>query len=110
MNEILADIFLFLHFLGLASLLGGLLVQMGSSSRQVNAAMLYGALTQLVTGIVLLVLTLADANHLKVTVKLVILIVILVVVLLRRKKALTATHYYVLLGLTVLNVGIAVFW
>ena len=40
-----------LHFLGLASLLGGFLVQMSTKPRGINNAMLHGVLTQLVTGI-----------------------------------------------------------
>ena len=110
MVEILIDVFRFLHFLGLAALLGGLLVQMGSSMREVNAPILHGAITQLVTGVALLLLTLADANHLKVTVKLVLLIAILVIVLVRRQKPLNAIHFGAVLGLTVVNVGLAVFW
>jgi hypothetical protein len=110
MNEILVEIFRFLHFVGLAALLGGLLVQLRSEPRSVNAAMVYGAFTQLVTGIVLLLLTMADANHLKVTVKLVVLLVVVVIILVRRKKPLTATQFYLLLALTVVDLGLAVFW
>ncbi len=40
---------LVLHFIGLASLLGGFMVQIAATPRVVNNAMLHGALTQLVT-------------------------------------------------------------
>ena len=42
------DLLLVLHFIGLASLLGGLMVQLSArGGRVVNPAMLHGALTQL---------------------------------------------------------------
>src|SRR5438309_1552185 len=42
---------LVLHFIGLASLLGGFLGQLRGEVRTVNAGMLHGALTMLVTGV-----------------------------------------------------------
>lgn len=110
MTEILTQIVLFLHFLGLASLLGGTLTQVSSANRSVNGAMLHGAFTQLATGLGLLALTLADANHIKVTVKLAVLVVILVILLLKRKAELATAPFFAVLALTVANVGIAVFW
>jgi hypothetical protein len=110
MTELIVDLFRFLHFLGLAALLGGLLVQLASSFKEVNPPIIYGALVQLVTGIVLLLLTLADANHIKVTVKLILLVVVLVIALWRRNRPLSRPYYSALLLLTVANVAIAVFW
>lgn len=108
--ELFVDIFRFLHFLGLAALLGGLLVQMRAAPRAVNAAVLHGAIAQMVTGIALLLLTLQDADHLKVTVKLAFLVVILVVILVRRRSTLTPPLFAAVLSLTLVNVGLAVFW
>ena len=51
--DIVYDIILILHFIGLASVVGGFLAQMKSSDRGVNPAMVHGALTQLVTGLLL---------------------------------------------------------
>ena len=47
------SLILILHFIGLASVVGGFLVQMRSPQKGVNPAMLHGALTQLVTGLLL---------------------------------------------------------
>lgn len=47
------DILLFLHLVGFGALLGGALVQSGDSVKVVNAAMLRGVLTSVVTGIAL---------------------------------------------------------
>jgi hypothetical protein len=110
MVEILVDIGRFLHFAGLAALLGPLLVQARVSERRVTPLMIAGALTQLVTGIALLLLTLADANHMKAGVKLLVLVVILVVVLIGRKRGLGAPAFMSVLILTVANLGLAVFW
>ncbi len=46
----LNDVLLFLHLLGMASLFGGLFVQVRSDPRVVNNAIFHGILTQVVTG------------------------------------------------------------
>ena len=51
--EFLYNLIVVLHFVGLASLLGGFIVQMSSAEKGVNPAMLHGALTQLVTGVLM---------------------------------------------------------
>lgn len=113
--EIVKDVTLVLHFVGLASLLGGFLVQMSSSTKVVNPAMLHGMLTQLVTGVVLVgleqVLDPDDVNNTKVGVKLVVLLVIGALVLLGRRREQVSTGWWGAIGgLTVLNVVLAVFW
>jgi hypothetical protein len=110
MNEFLFDLFLVIHFAGLAALLGGMLCQLGEPSRQITPLILIGAGVQLVTGIVLLLLTLEDANHLKVTVKLVITAVVLGLGLLRRGKVFAPPFYLTALVLTLTNIVLAVFW
>ncbi len=112
--EILRDILLFLHFIGLAALFGGLFVQVRSDPRVINSAVIHGALTQLVTGLLLVgVLEGMDAevNNAKIGVKLLVVLVILVLAFANRKKtAIPNGLFFGLLGLTVLNIGIAVFW
>lgn len=106
---------LVLHFIGLASLLGGFMVQIATTPRVVNNAMLHGALTQLVTGLLLVGLLDSDddedVNHAKVGVKLLVLVVILGLILVNRKKPSISTAVWGAIGsLTVLNIVIAVFW
>ena len=113
--EIVKDITLVLHFLGLASLLGGFLVQMKPPVKVVNAAMFHGVLTQLVTGLLLVGIEQAlepeDVNNTKVGVKLVVLLVIGALVILgRRTESVSARTWGLIGGLTVLNVVIAVTW
>jgi hypothetical protein len=112
--DLLTDSLLFLHFLGLASLLGGLFVQVKSAPRVVNNAMLHGILTQLVTGLLLVgVLEGRDeeVDNVKIAVKLVVALVIAVLVIANRRKAsLPGGLYIAMVALTVLNVGVAVFW
>ena len=117
--ELLHDVLLFLHFLGLASLFGGLFVQIRSSPRVVNNAMFHGILTQLVTGVLLVgVLEAAkgeswadEIDNAKIGVKLVVAVVIAVLIVLNRKRpAISDGIYFTLAGLTVLNIGVAVFW
>ena len=115
------DILVILHFLGLASLIGGFLVQIRSSPRVVNPAMLHGALTQLVTGVLLVGLRypLHDSDpdewalpdNAKIGVKFVILLVVLGLILANRKKDQISTAIWGLIGgLSIVNVVIAVLW
>lgn len=112
--EILRDVLVFLHFIGLAALFGGLFVQLKSDPRIVNSAVFHGVLTQVVTGLLLVgVLEGIDAevNNAKVGVKLLVALVIAVLVFVNRKKAsLPNGLFFGLLGLTALNIAVAVFW
>jgi hypothetical protein len=113
--EIVYDLVVVLHFLGLASLVGGWLVQLRSAERQVNPAMLHGALTQLVTGLALVGIGEASLDeqfdYAKITTKLVIVLVITLLVWVNRRKASIPTGLYLLVGgLSIANVAIAVLW
>jgi FtsH-binding integral membrane protein len=111
--DFLRDLLLFLHFIGLAALFGGLFVQVKASPRVVNNAMLHGILTQLVTGLLLVgVLEGADehVDNVKIGVKLVVALVIGVLIWMSRKRTLSDGRYFALMGLTVLNIAVAVFW
>lgn len=115
--EIVLKVLVVVHFIGLASLLGGFLVQMSTSPKVVNNAMFHGVLTQLVTG-VLLVGVLESMkepgetlNMAKITTKLVVLLVITALVVANRKKESVSTGIWAAIGLlTIANVVIAVFW
>jgi hypothetical protein len=113
--EILRDILVFLHFIGLAALFGGLFVQLRSDPRVVNNAVIHGVLTQLVTGLLLVgVLEGMDdveVNNAKIGVKLLVALVIAVLAFANRKKtSIPNGLFFGLLALTVLNIGVAVFW
>lgn len=105
-----------LHFIGLASLLGGFLVQMRSPEKGVNPAMLHGALTQLVTGVLLVGIAssgLVDeqVDNAKITVKLLIVIVITALAFIGRRRTPPQIGVWAAIGaLTLVNVIIAVFW
>jgi hypothetical protein len=109
------DVLLFLHLIGFAALFGGLFTQLRSDARVVSSAVVHGALTQLVTGLLLVGVNEADdtatVDHAKIGVKLVVLLVIAALVLVNRKSPKLSQGVFLgLLGLTVLNAGIAVFW
>lgn len=115
------NLILILHFIGLASVVGGFLVQMRSAEKGVNPAMLHGALTQLVTGLLLVglpemgVATPYDGweewNHVKIGVKLLLTIVITVLAFVGRKKPLPQTGLWGAIGaLSIANIFIAVLW
>jgi len=111
--DLLHDLLVFLHFIGLAALFGGLFVQLKADPRVVNNAMLHGILTQLVTGVLLVGVLEADdaeVDNAKIGVKLLVALVIGVLVWVNRRKTLPTGLFMGLLGLTALNIAVAVFW
>jgi hypothetical protein len=107
------DVVLFLHLLGMGALFGGAIVQIRADRRSVNAAMLYGALTQVVTGLLLVGILESDADvdNAKVGAKFALGVVIALLAFVnRRKSSVPDGLYYGLLGVIVLTVGVAVFW
>lgn len=109
------DLLLFLHLLGMAALVGALLLQLrAGADAPLNKGWLHGAGLQLVTGVALMLLaplTHRDYNEVKLGVKLVVLLVIggLVIAYTVRGRA-PRWVPFALGGLVVLNVGLAVFW
>lgn len=112
--EFLRDLLLFLHFVGIAVLLGGFFAQIGKSALRVTPGMFHGALLMLVTGLGLVGVREADdlpVDHAKVGVKLTVLIAIFVVILLNRGKEKVGVGPWLSIGLLgILNIAIAVFW
>lgn len=111
--ETLREILLVLHLLGFGALFGGLLVQHRDGEKRVNGAMRDGVGTAVVAGLALVGVLEAgdgDVDHVKVGIKLVVGVVLLVLVMANMRKPLIPQGLWTLmLGLTVLNVGIAVF-
>ena len=116
--EFVYNAVLVLHFLGLASLVGGCLVQMsGRGERVVNAAMTHGALTQVVTGVIMVGLAEAvdslerEVDTQKIAAKLIVALVVAVLCWVNRKKSpIPDGLYFLVFGLSVGNIVIAVFW
>jgi hypothetical protein len=113
--EIVYELLVVLHFLGLASLIGGWLVQVRGPERRVLPAMLHGALTQLVTGLLIVGLgeSVLDAeyDYAKIATKLVVAAVVLVLCWANRRKEVIPTGVYALIGgLAIANVLVAVLW
>jgi hypothetical protein len=116
--DILRIILVILHFVGLSMLLGGFLVQVkaiGQGKGTVVRAMIDGALTQLITGLLLVATIemgdLYDVNNWKIAVKLVIAVIITVLVFVYRKKNPAPSWALWAIGaLTLANVVVAVAW
>ena len=100
------------HFVGLALLLGGFLIQLGGE-RRVIAPMMRGAELQVITGILLVAAReiehLAD-NHAKVAVKLVIALAVVACAAIGRRRPQVPALFYATGILTLVNVAVAVFW
>jgi hypothetical protein len=123
--EAVANIFLVLHFVGLAALFGGFLAQLTSTAKHITNGILHGALLSLIAGIVLVGVRYPlneknpDAFPLfdngKISVKLLIVAVILILGYTSKKKSKNSdqgdTAAWITIGLLSLtNIVIAVFW
>ncbi|MFI1378983.1 hypothetical protein [Embleya sp. NPDC020886] len=116
--DVLRQILLILHIVGIASLLGGFLTQMSAlrtGDGRIVPAMTHGALTMLVTGLALVGVVQAgldkDVDNAKIGTKLVILLAILLLVWGNRAADRVSSKVLGAIGLlTVANIAIAVMW
>lgn len=108
------QILVLFHLIGLAALLGGFLVQVRSKEPEVNASMLNGSFTLLITGLALVALEQVGAepvDHVKIAIKLLITVVIVVLVAKNRKFPTIPRGLWGLIGgLTIANAAVAVLW
>ena len=120
--ELTRNSLLVLHFIGLASLLGGFLTQMramGAGTAKIVPAMVHGAWTAFATGLLLVGLAEYrvamgadfEVNHMKIGLKTVVVLLILILVIANRKKDSVKAPIFGSIGaLTLSNVVVAVFW
>lgn len=113
--EILRQILLYAHLIGFALLLGGAAIQYLTGHLRINAAMLWGATIQVVTGLGLAAPLRgggdAEPPTAKLIVKLVLGLAIFAMVFFSRKRdAVNRGHFLATIGLTLVNAAVAVFW
>src|SRR5262245_60368857 len=112
--EIVTNVLVFIHLIGMGALFGGAFVQIKAAERVVNNAMLHGVLTQVVSGLLLVGVLESQAepvNHAKIAVKFALAVVIAVLLIVNRKKpSIPNGLYFGIVGLTVATIGVAVFW
>jgi len=119
--ELTRNTLLVLHFIGLASLLGGFLTQMkamGQKVARIVPAMVHGAWTALITGLLLVGVAYwrialgaeFEVDNLKIGVKTAVVAIILILVMANRKRDTVPSSVFGLIGaLTVTNIVLAVF-
>ena len=103
----------FLHMLGLAGIIAGFLMQLMTDDIKATKVLLHSALLQFVTGLLLVGVAemgdVAEMNHVKITVKLVVALTVVVVGVLNLRKP--AKNLAIIAGvLAIVNIGVAVFW
>jgi hypothetical protein len=112
--QIAYQILVLLHVIGFAALFGGIVVQMRSKEPEVNAAMLHGSLTLLITGLALVwveEIGPTPVNHLKIAIKLLLTGLVVLLVVKNRKFASIPRGLWGLIGgLTLTNAAVAVLW
>lgn len=112
--EIVYGIVLILHLIGWALVLGGAVY--GLRESKMNKGMLHGILTALIAGLIMMGLGSAgvagpDPNNIKLGVKLVIALVVTAMVIVGgRREKVSKGFLGGIVGLTVVNVAIAVLW
>jgi len=112
-------VFLVLHFIGLAGLLGGLLAQIPNKPKKLQPLVLHSAWLMIIAGIAMVGLNQAmhadDASvelldHVTVAVKSTIIAVILTLGYINLKKPTLSTKFWgIMTGLAVVNIVVAVF-
>ncbi|TDQ52463.1 hypothetical protein [Actinorugispora endophytica] len=110
--DIVYSALVFLHLLAMAGIIAGWLMQQMGGHAKAPKVLLHSSLTQLVVGLLLVgvgEMGDADFDHVKIAVKLVVALAVVVagVLNVRRPDSRLALAAGVL---TVLNVGVAVFW
>jgi cytochrome bd-type quinol oxidase subunit 2 len=118
--EFLYNLVVVLHFVGLALLLGAFLVQVKDPQKTVTRWMWDGALTMLLTGVIMVGLVSAEVylpyegyevDHAKIGVKLAVVVVIAVLAFIGKRRPAPQVGLWAAVGLlTLANVVIAVFW
>ena len=113
--EILRHIVVYLHLIGFALLLGGAVAQYLTGKLRINLAMLGGAVLQVLTGLILAapwgLAPDVKLNYVKLTVKLVVGLMILAMVYFpRNREKVNRGHFLAVVGLVLLNAGVAVLW
>jgi hypothetical protein len=108
-------ILLYVHLVGFALLLGGAVAQYLSGKVRINSAMVWGAGIQVLSGLGLAAPLRgggdAEPDPAKLAVKGVIGILIFVMVFFARKRDNVNTgHFLAIVGLTLINAAVAVFW
>lgn len=103
----------FLHMLGLAGIIAGFLMQLMTGNVKATKVLLHSALLQFVTGLLLVGVAemgdVADMNHVKIAVKLIVALTVVVVGVLNLRKP--AKNLAIIAGvLAIVNIGVAVFW
>lgn len=111
--ETLRLILRYAHLIAFAMLLGGAIMQYLTGVLRINQAMWGGSIGMLVTGVALAAPFDRDPplDNTKIIVKAVIAVLIFVAVfVVRKKETVGKGHFLGIVGMTLLNAAIAVFW
>jgi len=115
--DILRNVLLTIHLLGMAVIVGAFIVQMRANSGFRTGLMLGGAITQVVSGVALVGLAFAlgnDVDHVKLGVKggiaIVVLVAAIVALVQQRRGGKVKPWFHAAGGLAFVNVLVAALW
>lgn len=103
-----------LHILGAAAIIGPAFEQLRADTKRITTVMVWGARAQILTGLALVgAIYASDAyepDNVKLAVKLLIAFAVAGIAESQRKKDTVTWGFWAVLGLTIVNVIVAVFW
>lgn len=114
--EIVYNALVLLHLLGMAVILAGVVTRFAAPTAPAGAITFTGAAAQVLTGVALVGIASADlvdtgVDNTKIAVKLVIAVLVLVLALIMFRRPDTGRGLpWAVAGLTLINIGVAVFW
>ncbi|MBR8742050.1 hypothetical protein [Nocardiopsis sp. MG754419] len=111
--DFLYSALVFLHMIGLAGILAGVLMQLMTDNVKATKVLLHSSLLQFVTGLLLVgvaeMADLTDLDHVKIAVKLIVSLSVVVLGVLNLRKP--AKNLAIIAGvLAIVNIAVAVFW
>ena len=120
MMDLIYELFVVLHFIGMAGLVGGLIIGVAERPLRIKKPALHSGLLVLLAGIFLVIVnsiqhasdsSVEMIDHGKISVKLLVVVVILFLGFKNlNKNEVAKRSYMTMLGLALLNILIAVFW
>ncbi|GGO84358.1 hypothetical protein GCM10011584_01710 [Nocardioides phosphati] len=112
--DFVRHLILVVHLCAFAALLGGLLGQAKATRKAIHTSTIWGARIVFLAGLALAGLVSADdsadVNNAKLGVKLLVALVVVGLLEARRRKGLSDALYWLVTGLVVANVCVAVLW
>lgn len=110
MDPTMNSFIIFLYILGMSTLFGGLIAQIGEKYYHVERALLYGAFLELLASVLFVFINGFVSGVFVTTLRLVVVVLALLILLWYRKRKFTWNAIHFVLLLILIDIVLAVFW